>query len=811
MTPFHREFAIGPAIRACFLLGLTLGFVLIVDPIPAPSLVTAPAVVEDRGLVPTAHEPLPATWAELWLVPEAGVQPGAAARAVAEAVRRLEAGDAAGAIAVVGRAPAEPGGLTGYAALVAGRAYQRLQRAGDARQRYEAALTVAGDGALKGLSAMALAEVAESSGDTAGALDWYVRAAAAGAAPPDIVQAGILRTALAVGDTARARAAAAALYYDMPASDNAAAAAGAITAWKASASDADASEFAARELKRADLLFEARRYADARTAYDAARARLTGEDALRALVRGAAADFLLNRNRAAADALAPVLDQPPYAAEARYYHLRAVRALGQQDRYVALVREMTDRYPASPWAAEALNHLASTFIVANEDERALEVFARILDQHPSHRHAERAAWKLGWARYRQGRYAEASATFERGAANAPRSDYRPSWLFWSGRARERTGDAAMAIARYRVAVADYQNSYYGRLAQDALTRLHAASAPPAPAGPAAAADGAPASRGVSSSQRALVRELLAAGLWDFAAGEVEFALRTSGRSAALEATLAWIHNRRGDLRRGIGAMRRAYPQFMAAGGEQLPAALQQVIFPLDYGGLIERYARQRDLDPFLVAALVAQESSFQADARSVANARGLMQIMPATGRRLAQTERIARFTTARLVDPELNVRLGTRYFAGLVGSLGEVHLALASYNAGKSRVDRWLADRPGLSSDEFIDDIPFPETQNYVKRILGTAEDYRRLYGETGLSIVTAGKPSPPVPPVVSVVRPSKGAAAARTPAAKKPAAKKPAAKPRSTTKATVKKKTPAAAPGASKPSGRGTTRPRRS
>ena len=83
-----------------------------------------------------------------------------------------------------------------------------------------------------------------------------------------------------------------------------------------------------------------------------------------------------------------------------------------------------------------------------------------------------------------------------------------------------------------------------------------------------------------------------------------------------------------------------------------------------------------------------------------------------------------------LTNPEINIRLGTLYFSRLVEQFGGTYYALASYNAGESRVVRWRAERPGLDQDEFIDDIPFPETQNYVKRILGTAEDYRRLYGQ---------------------------------------------------------------------------------
>ncbi len=80
------------------------------------------------------------------------------------------------------------------------------------------------------------------------------------------------------------------------------------------------------------------------------------------------------------------------------------------------------------------------------------------------------------------------------------------------------------------------------------------------------------------------------------------------------------------------------------------------------------------------------------------------------------------------------MRIGTAYFADLVDRFGGVPYALASYNAGPAPVARWKAERPGIARDEFIDDIPYPETQNYVRKILGTAEDYRRVYGELGVT-----------------------------------------------------------------------------
>src|SRR4029078_8734674 len=212
--------------------------------------------------------------------------------------------------------------------------------------------------------------------------------------------------------------------------------------------------------------------------------------------------------------------------------------------------------------------------------------------------------------------------------------------------------------------------------------------------------------------------------------ELHYAQRVWSDSSAIQATIGWIFNQRGDLRAAINAMNRAYPQYMAAGGEKLPPELLRVLFPVNYWPQIQRYAAERQLDPYMIAALIAQESTFTADIRSVSNAYGLMQIVSATGRQYARMLKLPRkFSIGMLTTADTNLKIGTAYFADLVPQFGGAHYARATYNAGPGRVARWIAERPGIDRDEFIDDIPFPETQNYVKKILGTEEDYRRLYG----------------------------------------------------------------------------------
>jgi soluble lytic murein transglycosylase len=258
---------------------------------------------------------------------------------------------------------------------------------------------------------------------------------------------------------------------------------------------------------------------------------------------------------------------------------------------------------------------------------------------------------------------------------------------------------------------------------------------------------------------------------------VQYARRVWGESPALLATAAVAQHRAGRLRLGINAMKRAYPQYLAAGGESLPPDVLRVIFPAEYLQELQGSARRRGLNPFLVLALAAQESTFDAGITSSAGAIGLMQIMPATGRMVARELGIKPFTTRRLTDPEVNMAIGTEHFADLMERFGHAAYALAGYNAGSHRVVKWKADSPGLPIDEWIDDIPFPETQNYVKRILGTAEDYRRLYGGGVLTPPSSVSTSPaPAAPAV----PARKASAPTRPARRTPTTRTPGSRPSS-------------------------------
>jgi len=685
----------------------------------------------------TVHPPLPAHLDRYWLVPPVGWRPGraeivSATQELAQAGDLIDLDKSAKAIAGIRVATLKPTPLYHYALYKKGLAELALERFEQARQTFAGLRALAPVGFLSEAVALKEAEAAERLKDFGAAVALYEGVIERKPASPEAVLMRLAAAAQSAGDEVRATRAYERVFYDWPTTEAADAASVALASLRREPLTATSARFA-RELARAQVLFTARRYAPAREAFDTLLSHATGDAAEQIRLRMGECDYSLRRYPHARDALLPLLSSGARVVEARYYWMLTAKALGNTDDYLRLARELVNQYPASSWAEDTLNQLASHWIVANEDEQADQVFHELVSRFPAGRYSERARWKIGWWAYRHDRFEEAAATFDAAAAAFPRSDYRPSYLYWAGKAHDKLGSRAAADVRFSVAVTDYANSYFGRLAAGVLRGRPV----PAPAGAEAArrvpAPPVPASalalEGVDSAQVEIVRWLISAEMLDEALDEVLFAERWAGPLPELRATRAWLLNRRGELRPAITLMRQAYPQALALVGEAMPEDILKIIFPLDYWPLIRKYAALHDLDPYVVAALVAQESTFDPNARSSAGAIGLMQIMPTTGRRYARVLGLRGFTTKQLTVPEISIRMGTAIFGELVQRFGGEHIALCGYNAGDSRAAQWAAKRPGMARDEFVDDIPFPETQNYVRRILGTAEDYRQLYG----------------------------------------------------------------------------------
>jgi peptidoglycan lytic transglycosylase len=166
----------------------------------------------------------------------------------------------------------------------------------------------------------------------------------------------------------------------------------------------------------------------------------------------------------------------------------------------------------------------------------------------------------------------------------------------------------------------------------------------------------------------------------------------------------------------------------------LHRAVREVTLPLKHEDIIRQQAGDKDLDPALVAAVIFAESKFR-DQTSPTGAKGLMQIQPETAKFIANRSGGTAFEIKDLGTPQINIQYGTYYLRYLLDRYdGNVVLAVAAYNAGETNVSHWIEDSGRHGKAFRIDNIPFPETRAYVKRVQKAERDYRHEYSsELGL------------------------------------------------------------------------------
>ncbi len=153
------------------------------------------------------------------------------------------------------------------------------------------------------------------------------------------------------------------------------------------------------------------------------------------------------------------------------------------------------------------------------------------------------------------------------------------------------------------------------------------------------------------------------------------------------------------------------------------------VYPIHYKDEITQYSLEHDVDPFLVTAVIRVESRFRPQALSAKGARGLMQVMPDTGNWIAGELGIREFDPDKLYDPMTNLNVGTWYLAFLLREYrGDPVLALAAYNAGRGNVSKWIDEQRWSGGEGDIDSIPFPETREYVKKVLHLYRKYHEVY-----------------------------------------------------------------------------------
>ncbi len=345
-----------------------------------------------------------------------------------------------------------------------------------------------------------------------------------------------------------------------------------------------------------------------------------------------------------------------------------------------------------------------------------------------------ALWYEAWTRYLAGDHTEAAAVLSLVQSHGPDSHRGPKAAYWTARTLERMGNIIKSRMIYEAIVRQYPETYYRvraeeRLAKDPGGRRCQYAADPALSFPPSFVEEPLVCNDVS------LVDLLDVGLTGDAIERADRARAEGVSPCPGPLELLKVYYRVRDYARAIIAAQEALSRIRAYEGplvNDVERSLLVMAYPLFYWDLIKKYATEHGLDPFLVAAVIRQESHFVATSISPVGAIGLMQLMPATANYSANLLGMPGPDLDRLKDPHMNIKLGVRFLADLASRYRRDWVkVLAVYNAGPEAVQKWVKRGLYTDADEFVESITFSETQHYVKKVLFNWRRYRELYAGT--------------------------------------------------------------------------------
>ena len=424
----------------------------------------------------------------------------------------------------------------------------------------------------------------------------------------------------------------------------------------------------------------------------------------------------------------------PESHEASVWLARVYLRQGQGDKLMEVGRLL----PSTSLSAEQKGQIMLFVGMWLEDQKqfddAIAKYQHVAKQgEPVSQRAE-GQWRVGWVYYRTGRYREAAESL-RALAERHDSEYEPQALYWLGRAGE-LNQQAEAQEYYRKLCQRNRFTYYCQLARERIKGLApepilevtVASTEPSKDGEILAPVVTRADIAQQTAYRRAI-ELKTMGLDADAAHEVAVLTERYSRDPDALVALSTMLNEVGAYHQALRLARARFRDQLERTGGTISPSLWNVAYPT---GLLPTIKLQgaKGVDPYLIAAIIREESQYDVKAVSRVGAIGLMQVMPATANTVAQRVGLPAVGREDLFDQETNIRIGVRYVEQLLEQFsGNLVYTIASYNAGPLAVGNWITQYRGQGEDEFVELIPYQETRQYVKRVLRSYREYVRLGG----------------------------------------------------------------------------------
>lgn len=389
------------------------------------------------------------------------------------------------------------------------------------------------------------------------------------------------------------------------------------------------------------------------------------------------------------------------SAEARYWEGRSLFRADMLDAFEELLARYEANYSQHTGYPELLIAFGQELKRLKNYSRSEAILKKVVNNYPAKK--EEALWNLGWTYFKNKKYSEAAQCFSEITSTGNSKDL-DKYLYWEGISLERAGMDGQEPLK-KVAA---KTGYYSFLARAKLGEKESPYA-------------VDNNKLVRPKEQVydLIDELKSLGMQDDAIKEIAF--RGSKDMTSQEAAYLYQQALQMDQ----------YRRAIVIANKITTKEHLHMSYPRAYWSIVSREASRHGLDPNIALAIMREESMMDPRATSPVGARGLMQLMPSTARGVAAKLNIRMSSASALYDPEINIKLGTYYFSKMIKDFGEAHLAIASYNAGKRPVNRWIMQVGDASFDEFIEDISYNETRNYVKKVLRSYWEYSKMSGKS--------------------------------------------------------------------------------
>jgi len=433
------------------------------------------------------------------------------------------------------------------------------------------------------------------------------------------------------------------------------------------------------------------------------------------------------------------------ADDSLYYLGRALTNLNLDADAISYYQKLVELFPTSNYSDDALYRIGRIYSLKEDFKNAASYFQRVSSDYPNGDKLADALWELGWIQYRSADYSTAKNTFSNYASSYKGTQLEEKGLFWQAKCCQNLGESDKAAELYKKIIDLNSYSYYTFASGEMLAKMNEESQVkeinhqlnpdenPHIAGiipdiySILEEDSYIKDSEISHIDKAI--ELLKLEFFNSASLEIEVGSSEIKENPARTLQIATLYMKSNNYANSINIIGKNLKQLKSELDEPHTDYLYYLYYPYGYKEPVQKYSAQYNLDPLFTLAVIRQESLFRPDAVSRSEAQGLMQIWPPTGEEIANKIGISNYYINLLLDPDINIRMGTYYLRQQLDNFGQDKFyCLGAYNKGPRRMSEWISKYRDKDIDEFIESISSEEARDYIKKVMGNYYFYQMLY-----------------------------------------------------------------------------------